>query len=159
MLNGVDPENRIQIEDIVAQFTELIANGHGLPPKKEMSDIFTERDYGEDGKQISHEQHVEALSELFMDAVILLAERKAEEIKSTGMEIHVLMNGESGPDHVEIKVGGYRDPRYAVAALAKLDEMGYLNQMWNIAVRGKVDPNGPQVFFQDHIISKKEESA
>jgi hypothetical protein len=158
MLHGVDPENRMQILDIVAQFTELLRNGHDLPPKKEMADIFLDRDMDEDGNEISVEQHIEALTELFVETMIMLAEEKAD-LQGEGYEIHMLMNGEAGPDHVAIKIDGFKDPRYVVAALAQLESKGYLQQLWNIAVNGKVDPHGPQVFFQDHTIKKKEESA
>lgn len=157
-LNGVDPEDRINISDTVAMFVELITNGEKMPPLREMADSFLDREDGEGG-ELSYDDHVSALSELFVATMIMLAEYKAGAHADEGIELHMLMNGEDGQEHVQISVSGYRDPRYAVAALAKLEPDGYLQQMWNVAVRGKVDPQGPQVIFHQHTIKEKEGSA
>lgn len=159
MINGVEPEVRSQLVASAAQMAEAIAQGLGVPPLKEMADIFMDRSVGDDSEEeLTPEMHVEALSEMFMAALIMLAERQAEAASGQRMEIFMQLNlpdGES--DEVRIVMSGYRDPRAVVAALSKLDSEGYLDQLWNAAVGGEVDPDGPKVYFRQHKIAEKGE--
>ncbi len=132
-----------------------------MPPLREMADTFIDRDDGE-GNEISYDDHVSALSELFVSAMVMLAEHKVETHTEEGIEVHVLIKppGEDEQDHVTITAGGYRDVRCAIAALACLEKDGYIDQLWNLHVNGKIDPQGPQVVVHNHTIGrKKEESA
>jgi hypothetical protein len=156
VLHGIDPTDREQISVIASELAELINRDLGLPPLDELASAFADPTYGNDGKVLSQEDHVKGLCQVIIAAIVLLAEEKAVSINGHQMEAHLLMNGEAGPDHVEIRVGGYHDPRYAVAALARLQPDGYLDQMWSIAVDGIVDPNGPQVVFHDYNIKKED---
>jgi hypothetical protein len=159
MLNGVDPEDRMNIIDTVSQFTEILSKGGELPPLRTMADIFLDRSDDQDG-ELTYEQHIQALSNLFISTVVMLAERNIEEHKDRALEVHVLITPPSGhQDHVTISVSGYNDVRCAIAALANLERDGYIDQLWNLYVKGKVDPNGPQVVVHDHLLKEREETA
>lgn len=157
--NGVDPEHRMQITGTVSAFVELINGGHEIPPLRELADVFLDRDDGMGG-EMSYEDHVGALSELVITAMVMLAEHKAQSHTDEGFEVHVLIRPpDAAPDHVTISVSGYNDVRCAIAALANLERDGYIDQLWNIEVKGKVNPYGPQVVFQHHSIGEKEKEA
>lgn len=159
MPNGVDPEDRINIIDTVGQFTEILSRGGELPPLRTMADIFLDRS-NDEGGDLTYEQHIEALSGLFMSTVVMLAERNVEQHDGREIEVHVLISPPDGEqDHVTITASGYNDVRCAIAALANLGRDGYIDQLWNVCVKGKIDPQGPQVVVHDHLLNEKEETA
>ena len=160
MKNGIDPEDRININDAVSMFIEVISNKRPMPPLAKLSEIFVSREMDDEGNEISYEDHVEALSSLLVSSVIMLAEERLENRTDEGFLIHVLMSRDDDDvkDNVTISVTGFEDPRFAVAALASLERQGYIQQLWNVAVRGRVDPDGPHVVVRKNLFKRKEES-
>lgn len=124
---------------MVGALREVYRRGE-KPDLEGLTQVFCERDYNDEGDQLTSEEHLQGLASGLITTMAMLAEATLDD-GDDSFTLRVAINNAMTEEleNVSIRVWGFSDPRLGVAALANLSRDDYIKDIWD-AVSGTDNP-------------------